>query len=356
MRCVLRSAVALSVSLSPPCILLVSVQVHLGLAPVGAAGSGSANTGGDGDGNGKLIRGVCIEHARRSIRTHYKALFAPPARGIDNKTHSRNVHKTYTKMRADLLLFQGQPNGHHEKAVLVLCTKKWELIYIEPRIAAQFVKSWMVEGTCLGLASLSSIGGLPCHQNALEGKNGGQKGDLEFRRHTVTNFVPIFVNWLANESLEDTGMAESMSLYSNDPFDVWNAKMFAKAFEQYSLFMEGFGGEKEQGIFGLRTKRSDADGLLILDVPSTATIALLLKIPQVKDNKKSLMLALHHVGTCKGEAAGCTGCSKSWYEVYRRLQVPAATPDPLLDQHHSPLHILAHPRPGRIREASFHPP
>ena len=266
-----------------------------------------------------ILRGICAEHARRSLRTSYKALFMPPADGVTSKKHTSNIDETYKKMRADSIKYGGLPNPHHERAVGELMLAKWREKYKEPKIADQFKVSWLKEGTHLTRAALHSFGGIPCDNNGLEGKNGGQKTDLEWKRHGLNDFINHFVAWLGNESMEDLNMASTMATCSNKPHDVWNATIFGRAKEQYDLF---FTDGKELGIFGYRyTRLPDANGIVLYDIPSRDCLKMLYDHYKIPEDPKHIKHALLHVDGCTGSRRGCDFCDTSWYGVYRRLQV-----------------------------------
>ena len=73
-----------------------------------------------------------------------------------------------------------------------LMMQKWEHKYKEPRAAREFRKQWGKELFTRAAMNCYGTGGIPPDNNALEGKNGGMKGDFQHNRSLLpSSFFPL---------------------------------------------------------------------------------------------------------------------------------------------------------------------
>ena len=119
------------------------------------------------------------------------------------------------------------------------------------------------------------------------GSSGSQKQSALFKRQGLTQFTPDFVEWLTNESLEDTsmGMAMPRGRYGEE---VWTSAFFDSVKVELDRRQQG------TGIFVCAFDRTDGDNQPtgVTDIASRRLITLLTgPAYKVRDEKEALRKA-----------------------------------------------------------------
>ena len=176
----------------------------------------------DEDEDTSVRRGICSVHAASWLHK------SGGGKGYFKTHETKNKEKqteVENKMKADIMRVKNQPVRPLEKEVLKLMFKKWRKEYKEKEVAKQFPASWVKDNTCaapprplgsravpvprpsdalaappqsdplrrfLGRTSLNLMGGIPNDNNGLEATNGTQKGDVDFERYGMTQFIPRY--------------------------------------------------------------------------------------------------------------------------------------------------------------------
>ena len=184
-------------------------------------GQPSEEEGDDAD-DTSITRGICSVHAASWLHK------SGGGKGYFTTHETRNKEKQTAvekKMKADIMRVKNQPVPPLEKEVLKLMFKKWRKEYKEKDVAKQFPASWVKDNTCaapprplgsravplpcpsdalaappqsdalrrfLCRTSLNLMGGIPNDNNGLEATNGTQKGDVDFERYGMTQFIPRY--------------------------------------------------------------------------------------------------------------------------------------------------------------------
>ena len=138
------------------------------------------------------------------------------------------------------------------------------------------------------------------------GSSGSQKQSALFKRQGLTQFTPDFVEWLTNESLEDTsmGMAMPRGRYGEE---VWTSAFFDSVKVELDRRQQG------TGIFVCAFDRTDGNNQPtgVTDIASRRLITLLIgPAYKVRDEKEALRKAL-----TKSQRAA----NPSWLDTYRKV-------------------------------------
>ena len=222
------------------------------------------------------------------------------------------------QMRNTVEMMKVFPNPQIESHILQMMLKKWAkasrapqastalVSFGEKKVAGRWAKGWAHDDWKMMRTSLNPIGGLPTDNQGLEGKNGSQKQSALFKRQGLTQFTPDFVEWLTNESLEDTsmGMAMPKGRYGEE---VWTSAFFDSVTVELGRRQQG------TGIFVCAFDRTDGDNQPtgVTDIASRRLITLLTgPAYKVRDEKEALRKAL-----TKSQRAA----NPSWLDTYRKV-------------------------------------
>jgi hypothetical protein len=176
--------------------------------------------------------------------------------------------------------------------------KHWEDDYDEPEVVRAFHDAWGGRPFCRAQLGAGGFGGTPDQNNALEGKNGGQKGDVDNERQQATQAVYTLSSWVQNESVSDNIFGFSL----ND--SAWNRTLFKNAVHI----------KEKTNLLETSTQFSPAGSSFLHGtlMPSVQVIDLLVNeygIPP--DDTDGLWRALTR--TASGDTRG------SWVGTFRRL-------------------------------------